>query len=228
MKEGDEMSDSRQKEKRALILSNGNPPGPALLEQERRKAHLLICCDGAGDYAFRQGVRADFLVGDFDSLQGGRGEDLAAQLGARCLRFPQKKDQSDTQLAAELAMEEGCDHVTFLGGLGGRFDHALANAQLLILCEKRGVEAVLLDEQNEIYATCSYRHVDGQPGDYLSVIPMGEGVCVRRTAGLAYPMADRELILGDSYSLSNQFAEKCAYVELSRGWALLMRSRDAL
>lgn len=216
----------REEHKRALILANGAPPSKALLLREAQRADLIVCSDGAAEYADAHGIRAHMLVGDFDSLGALRAAELAEKWKARRVEFPTKKDKSDTQLAAEAALMENCDHLTFLGALGGRFDHALMNAQLLIFCKQNGAEGVIMDDQNEIYATCTHRFVEGEVGDYLSVLPMGINTKVHSTGGLEYPMYDRDLYLGDSYSLSNKFTETRAYVELSHGWALLVRSRD--
>lgn len=216
----------RENHKCALILANGTPPSKALLLREAEKADLIICCDGAAEYAAAHGVRPDMLLGDFDSLGEDRAAELARGWDAEKQDFPVKKDKSDTQLAVEAALLADCSYLTLLGALGGRFDHALMNVQLLVLCKQNGAEGVIIDEQNEIYATCTHRFVEGNVGDYLSVAPLGVNTRVHSTGGLAYPMYDQDLYLGDSCSLSNKFTERRAYVEISHGWALLVRSWD--
>lgn len=212
--------------KRALILCHGEPPSAQLLRQEADAADVVFCCDGAAEYAWQAGIAVDLLIGDFDSLGQARSKELAAAWGCERMEWPERKDRTDSQLAADIAMADGCKDLVFLGGLGGRFDHAMANATMMAYCKLNGAEAVVKDAQNVIYATCTHLFVPGRVGDFLSVIPLGVNVQVRTTLGLEYPMYDRDLQLGDSYSVSNRFTEEQAYVELAHGWALVIHSWD--
>jgi len=44
---------------------------------------------------------------------------------------PARKDQTDLELAVELALEKGARSITLVGGWGSRIDHALGNVELL-------------------------------------------------------------------------------------------------
>ncbi len=212
--------------KRALVLCNGELPSKALLDAESERADIVLCCDGAAEYALAMGLKVDYLIGDFDSLGAQRSEELAAQLHCERLQWPEKKDCTDSQLAADLAWKLGCRELVFLGALGKRFDHALANAMLLIYCKQRGMDACVVDERNIVRACCTHLFIHGKKGDYLSIVPIGVNVQICTTLGLEYPMYDRALQIGDSYSISNRFTEEQAYVEVAHGWVLVIQSWD--
>ena len=91
---------------------------------------FIICADGGLAHAKAQGVTPDLIVGDFDSLgKIPQGENVRVH--------PVAKDETDSFLAVDYALERGCTEFLIYGGLGGRFDHTLANVQLLhFLCEK--------------------------------------------------------------------------------------------
>ena len=91
---------------------------------------FIICADGGLAHAKARGVTPDLIVGDFDSLgQIPQGENVRVH--------PVAKDETDSFLAVRYALERGCSEFLIYGGLGGRFDHTLANVQLLhFLCEK--------------------------------------------------------------------------------------------
>lgn len=213
--------------RRALILCNGTAPTQELLKKEAERADLIICCDAAAEYAAAAQIRVDLILGDFDSLGDERSVQLAEELHAARIEWPTHKDKTDSQLAAELAIEDGCQELVFLGALGGgRFDHALANAFLLVHCQLQGANAVIRDEKNSVRATCTHVFLHGKKGDYASVLPLGVNVQIRTTLGLAYPMYDCDLRLGDTRSVSNQFTEEEAYVEVAHGWVLVIQSHD--
>lgn len=214
--------------KRALILCNGDPPCDWLLRECVEKADWIACCDGAATYAVDAGIRCDWLVGDFDSIGGEKqAAQFAERLGAQIEVFPTRKNKTDSQLAAEMAVAAGANEIVFLGALGGRFDMALANAEMLCMLRLKGVEAVVRDAQNDIRATCSHLFVYGQPGDTVSLLPLGVQCTIRCTDGLAYPLYDYEMTLGDSRCISNVMLDERAFVEVAHGWVLVVQSRDA-
>ena len=106
---------------------------------------LIICADRGLDHALAAGITPDIAVGDFDSA--GR----VPPEGVRVLRAEPEKDDTDTILACEAAIAEGCDEIRMYCALGGRTDHTLANIQTLELLRKRGVNAVMISESARIY-----------------------------------------------------------------------------
>jgi len=106
-----------------------------------------------------------------------------------------------------------------LGGLGGRPDQALANLLLLAMPALEGRDVRFADGAWTIRMIRPGRalRLDGQPGDRLSLIPLGgeaEGVT---STGLAYPLDEETLHFGPARGVSNVFEEAAITVSLRRG-----------
>ena len=95
---------------------------------------FVICADGGLGHAKKQGISPALIVGDFDSFgMIPQGENVRVH--------PVAKDETDSFLAADYGMAQGCTEFLIYGGLGGRFDHTFANIQLLhhlCVCGCRG------------------------------------------------------------------------------------------
>ncbi|MFA9382090.1 MAG: thiamine diphosphokinase, partial [Acetanaerobacterium sp.] len=83
---------------------------------------FVICADGGYDTALRIGITPHLFVGDMDSVR-------MSPEGCEIMLSPAEKDDTDTMLAAKIAIERGYTDITIFGGLGGRLDHTLANIQ---------------------------------------------------------------------------------------------------
>ena len=97
---------------------------------------LVIAADGGFDYLKKLGLRADFVLGDFDSV-------LSYDLPSDSLRYPPEKDDTDMMLAVRLGLEKGYTEFAIYGGLGGRLDHTLANLQILTHLARNGAVGTL-------------------------------------------------------------------------------------
>src|SRR5205085_6601204 len=94
-------------------------------------ADMIIAADSGAATALRYGCTPAIVVGDFDSLDKQLVEQLRAG-GSRTVSAAVEKDETDTELAVQLAIEQGATEITLLGALGGaRFDHTMANVLLL-------------------------------------------------------------------------------------------------
>src|SRR2546428_11455099 len=94
-------------------------------------ADMFIAADGGAATALEFGCTPRIVVGDFDSLDGLLLEDLGKR-GSEIRRAAVEKDETDTELAVQVAIDEGATRITLAGALGGaRLDHNMANIFLL-------------------------------------------------------------------------------------------------
>ena len=98
---------------------------------------LIICADGGIKHAEALGLTPDVWLGDGDSLCG---DDV--EVGER-YTLPVRKDNTDMDLAIELALEKGCKDITVIGGIGGRRDHEFSHFCLLKKLLENGAKAGL-------------------------------------------------------------------------------------
>ena len=176
-----------------------------------RAEDLVIAADGGYDALCRAGVRVDLAVGDFDSL--GFVPD-----GVELLRHPPEKDDTDTMLAIYIGLERGCRRFIIHGGLGGRFDHSMANVQSLCHIAQRGARGWLWGEGTAVTALCDGRaEFPGKCRGMLSVFALGgsaEGVCER---GTKYTLEDAQLSFDYPLGVSNEFTGARAEISVRSG-----------
>ena len=107
---------------------------------ELGKDDLVIAVDGGFDYLEKIGQRADYVLGDFDSVSA------SSHLPSDCIRHPKEKDDTDMMLAARLGLEKGYTNFEIYGGLGGRLDHTLANIQTLTFLNRHNAVGTLIGD----------------------------------------------------------------------------------
>lgn len=212
---------------RTVILANGEPPTAAELSRWLRPGDRLICADGGGRAALAAGLKPDVVVGDFDSLSEAELGALASG-GAALERHRRDKDETDLELALERAAREGARDIVVLGALGGRFDHALANALLLALPALRGRRARLAagNEEIALIRGGETAELTGAPGDLVSLIPLGDATGIV-TEGLQYPLRGEALRAGPARGVSNTLTSARATVFVEAGLLLRIQIRSS-
>ena len=213
---------------RAVIIANGAPPEEATvrrwLQPDDDSTHIrLICADGGARAALALGLTPEVVVGDLDSLD----ETMQARLkamGCRFVVYPAAKEWTDLELALKLAVQEGAAEIVILGALGGRLDQELANILLLLLPELRHIPTRSVDERQEVFVVRDQAEVVGQPGDVVSLIPLGGDVEGIVTEGLLYPLRDEPLLSGPARGVSNVMTGSVAHVTLQSGALLIVHA----
>jgi len=205
--------------KTAVIVAHGDLVVTPEAEELVRQADLIIAADGGAASALAQGWQPHILVGDLDSAP----PDVCARVkacGAEVLRYPARKDETDTELALRTALDRGAQQVYLLGALGGRFDHALANLLLLALPELAGVRVTILAGRQRIFAIRHRAEIPGRPGDLVSLLPLGGDAIGIWTTGLEYPLQGGTLRFGAARGISNVITQPPAEVRLESGLLL--------
>lgn len=183
---------------------------------------LLLCADCGYRHALRQGLVPDVLMGDFDSFT----EPLPAT--CRVLRHPAEKDETDTMLAVYYGRDCGYREFHIYGALGGtRFDHTMANIQMLHHMAEQGLCGILHDGNTTISVqlpgTVAYPAFEG----YLSIFALTEtcgGVTLR---GVKYPLENGTLHSSYPLGVSNEITAGQAEITLQSGVLLVIRTMDA-
>lgn len=146
-----------------------------------------------------------------------------ADAGSRIITRPARKDETDTQLALEYALDLRPDEVWVFGALGGRIDHTLANISLLALGVKRGIEVRLVDEWCEVFIVTGYRDLEGEPGQTVSLFPLAGAADGIRLEGFEYPLEGGRMELGRPYGISNRLISSHGHISVASGPLLVIR-----
>lgn len=211
---------------RAIVLSNGDLHHPDILGQRLADhvAGLVIAADGGSHHADVLGLRVDVLIGDFDSINPAHRTRLEAA-GTRLEARPPDKDETDLELALLYAAHQGADPIIVLGTLGGRLDMTLAN---LLLLSHPALSALRVEIWHDWQTAWLIRPpgdtVQGQPGDTLSLIPLGADAIGVTTHHLKFPLHHETLASGPARGVSNVMAAPTARVELKAGLLLAVHT----
>ena len=200
-----------------LVVANGELDGTLAPRLSGIAFSRIIAVDGGAAHCIRLGLRPDLVVGDLDSLEPG----LQARLmeaGSAFERHPAEKDETDLELALLRAVSLGAERIILAGALGGRLDMSLANLLLPALPEFERVRIELWEPRSTAWLlNPPGEAIAGEPGDTLSLVPLGGDAIGLATEGLAYPLRDETLVFGRTRGLSNVFTASLARVGLRSG-----------
>lgn len=198
----------------------------------------VFAVDKGLEYTDSLGLIPDYLLGDFDTVQSElllsyEKKKRDGVIDTIIERYSPQKDATDTELALNIAIEQGAKQITILAGTGSRIDHVFGNVGLLLQAVTKQVMVCLVDETNCIrmldakYNPNCIIERKRQHGKYISLIPLTakvEGVTV---TGALYPLANETIVQGSSLSISNQIVDDKMEIQITTGKALVIESRDS-
>ncbi len=208
-----------------IIVASGTLAYTPAIKTLLRGADLIIAADGGANHLKALNIQPHIIIGDMDSILP-HGKSFFKKNHIPIITHPSKKDNTDTDLCIDYALEKGATNITLIGVTGQRLDHTLANIFLLRRLSDLGIEARIIDETNEIYLVTDYLELLGEPGDLLSVIPISDNVTGLSLKGLEYPIENASISMGSSLGISNCFKDTSATISIKTGSLLVTKSRD--
>jgi len=208
---------------RALIVLGGDAPGKALLRACAKEADWTIAADRGLEAFDAADVEPDLLIGDMDSIRPDILATYEGKLEERRLNCI--KDDTDGVDALDVALKRGATEITFLGALGGRLDHAIANVMLLVRAHRQGAKARILSEDAEIWRVDGESVLRGMKGETISLLPLGEAEGVN-IEGCFYPISDYTLTSDYPIGVSNVVTADEARVSVRKGDLILFRYQN--
>jgi thiamine pyrophosphokinase len=206
-----------------IVVAGGGPPAPDAARGLPPDAYV-IAADSGIDHALALGLRIDLAVGDMDSVTPA-GLATAEAAGASISRHPAAKDQTDLELALDLALARGPARIVVLGESGGRLDHLLGVA--LLLAHPRyaaaRVEGRLGSAHLAVLHGPTTATLHGHPGDTVSLLPLHGPARGITTENLAYPLHAEDLEPATTRGLSNEMLTTEAQIDLRSGTLLAIQ-----
>jgi len=209
---------------KALILANGE-----LYESDvmRRRIcteafNLVLGADGGAHYADTLNVTVDAIIGDLDSLSDLERKALSH---TEFVSYPAEKDKTDLELALLYAEEQGADRIIIVGAIGGRMDLTIANMLLITHASLSSSRIEIWHgEQTGWVIKPPGEDISGNPGDIVSLIPIGGYASGITTRGLKYSLKDEELSMVTARGISNLMESPFAHIKLSKGLLLVVHT----
>ena len=210
----------------AVVVLDGPLGDDPAITELIAAADVVVAADGGANRLGDLGLVPDLVVGDLDSLDPARAEQLAAS-GIPIQRHPRDKDLIDGELALLAALQGSPARIVLLGLLGGqRPDMVLANQMLLfhpLLAE--GAATAMVAGWTIFPVGRDPLELAAAPGKTLSLVPIdatAEGVEID---GVRWPLSGATLQRGQGRTLSNRVATERIRVSCRTGRALLYLER---
>lgn len=175
-----------------------------------------IAVDQGVVHLHNQGIKPLCVIGDLDSLEN---ESLLKELDVYV--HPIQKDDTDTALAIQYAIEQGYQSIDLYGVTHNRLDHFMA--VLCLLRKYRDIHITIYDEYNKIYLLRKGKHCISKDGyTYFSLFAYTDTEVTLQDCH--YPLDCYLLKSDDPLCVSNQMNEESAYVEVNQD-ILFIQSR---
>ncbi|MDD3221575.1 MAG: thiamine diphosphokinase [Clostridia bacterium] len=219
-----------------LMITGGNIDRDfAFSFLKENKYDKIIAVDGGLAFADSMRLPITHLVGDFDTIDSEILERYIHREDISVQQYQPEKDYTDTDIGVKLAMElfekAGKDEMKELhvfGATGTRLDHVLANLQMLKRPMEMGIDAKIIDKNNQIQMIQGSVTLksDGLFGKYVSLIPATQELQGITLEGFKYPLNRASTLFGESLCVSNELVAEAGRILIEKGYAWLILSRD--
>ena len=169
----------------------------------------VIAVDKGVKHCLEQNIKIDLAIGDFDSYD-------ESKVRVPMIKLNPVKDETDIFVAIQEAIKLSPKKIFIYGGTNGRFDHYLANINLLDL-----YDIELVDEMNRIFVKSESFSIDSK--EYISFFRF-KGNPVITLEGFKYPLTNYLLLDKDNLCVSNETVGK-GYVNIEQGSVLVVISK---
>ena len=194
---------------------------PEGIEETPDKEALIIAADSGYENALKLGISPAVALGDFDSY-----DESLIPSNVKKIPFPPKKDFTDSQLAVEYAVEQGCTRIYLIGGISGRLDHTLSNLAILENLWDRRIRAVMTDGYNRVRFLRNDSEILPRSPHfrYFGLLAADEKLRGVEIDGCKYPIKNATLLRKNQFAVSNEIEGNCAFISVRRGGLWIVES----
>lgn len=195
---------------KVALIGSAPLSNPSLIKERITSFPLLIAVDGGINHCAELDIRPDLIVGDFDSADPKilkKFKDIPQK------HFPRDKDQTDLEIAIELAFHAQVEEMTIFGALQGRTDHALSN--LLLLSRFPG-KLFLESDSERLFFIDREVTLDVTPQQQISLIPFNGPASHVHTQGLKWELQGATLHK-HFFSISNEATQSQVRISFQEG-----------
>lgn len=206
--------------RRCVIVGGADIGQAERISAALRPDDYMIYCDCGLRHLPRLGRAADLIVGDFDSHPNPHAQ-------TETIVLPHEKDDTDSYFAAKEALRRGFRDFLLLGVVGARLDHTLGNLALLLMLDRAGASAKILDDYSEMEIVSDQAAKVPDSFPYFSLLNLGGTARHVTVTGAKFPLADAEIPCDSSLGVSNEpLPGQTAEIRVGEGWLLLIKVND--
>ena len=188
------------------------------------KYDCIICADGGANHAYIMEITPNYIIGDLDSVKGNIVK-YYENLNVEFEKFPSRKNETDTELCIYLAKKLKATEIHFVGALGKRVDHMIANINLLYYVRMQSIIPKIISESEEIYIASNEEIIIcGNKGDTISVIPINGNANSVTISNLEYPLENYDMKFYLPLGISNVMLENECKIKVDDGSLLIIKN----
>ena len=181
---------------------------------------LVIGADRGYLTLVENNIKPNVVIGDFDSYTG----EIECE---NIIKYPVKKDYTDSALAIEYAISKGYKSIVVYGAIGGCLDHTLANVALLANYTEQGIKIAFVDNENVLFALSNGAvSFNAEASGRISVFSFKNKAENVSEVGLMYELENACLENNIPLGVSNEFIGKDVKISVENGTLLIYTSKE--
>lgn len=206
---------------RAFIICGGEV-FPQYISERPEGDDIVIAADSGYKNAVALRLKVNILVGDFDSMS-----DIPDGVD-EIVRVPAEKDETDAQLAVEIAAKRGAEELVIIASTSGRVDHALSLLCILEDMWAKKIRGYIVNGQNRVRFIRDSGHIllRTENYKYFSLIAADDKVKGVSIEGGKYPLIKKTLERKNQFAVSNEITKNAALITVKKGGVYIIESRD--
>lgn len=178
----------------------------------------LIGVDKGAYNAFKDGIKLDYAIGDFDSITLNQLTELSQSIKIKKLN--PIKDLTDTEEALDYAMSLSND-ITILGGIdGNRIEHLIANLNLFNKCN----HLQIINKYSKIFILDKSYTIKDDEYKFYSFFWYEGSPCIS-LKGFKYELNNYLLAPHDSLCISNEIIDNGS-IDIKNGKILVIQTKN--
>jgi thiamine pyrophosphokinase len=207
----------------ALIIANGEPCNPEILEQLLEWNPFIVVLDGALQKVLDLGIKFDVVLGDFDHVSEGQ---VRAMIPPDTeVVYAPDQNKTDLEKGLEFLVRKKHAAVNIVWATGKRSDHYMNNIATLARYQEQ-ISVVMLDNYSRIYPVNSGFRKHFPAHHNISLIPLDKVVNLR-TENLVWNSSGQTLEYPHNTSSSNKVADTgIVSIHFDSGHLLVMECWD--
>lgn len=208
--------------KTGCIFVNGDLKDKKFYKDIIADCEIVVAADGAANSLKDLEIIPDIIIGDMDSIDD-QVYSYYENKNVAMLKYPVKKDKTDTELAIDELEIRGYRDALMMGFAGGRIDHMLGNLGMCSYADAVGIDLTLRDENTAIFlAQKGKTIIKAAKNSIISFISYAGSVYIKKLTGFEYPLEDYILMPGSTRCISNAAVQDDPVLEIESGCALVI------
>jgi thiamine pyrophosphokinase len=180
---------------------------------------FIACADGGANIAFNFKIEPSLIIGDLDSIKP-KVRKFFAKKGIPIIYDPDQ-NSTDIEKALKFLINQGFKQIDITSAIGDRLDHNLGNLSALVNFHGKA-KLRIIDKSMEIFFVTDEISFEANPGDRISILPLGENAEGVSTRGLKFKLDD-DVLSFSGRGISNIASGRRVLIKVRKGGLFVFR-----